>query len=136
MGTAENKQLVAEAFARWEKGEGTAFDIVAEDMRWTITGSSTLAGTWTSKSRFMTEVLSPIAARLEEMIRPTVESVTAEGDTVVVHWRGHAVALDGVPYDNEYCWIMRVQGGEVVDVVAWFDTPPLNELIDRVQPAQ
>ena len=133
MGAAENKQLVADAFGRWEKGEGTPFEVVAEDMRWTITGTSKLAGTWTSKAAFASEVLDPIMSRLEgNTIHPTVQSVVAEGDTVAVHWKGHATAIDGVPYDNEYCWVMRVDGDQVVEVVAWFDSHTLDELVDRV----
>jgi ketosteroid isomerase-like protein len=133
MGVAESKQLVADAFARWEKGEGTPFEVVAEDMRWTITGNSKMAGTWTSKAAFGNEVLGPIMARLQgNVIRPSVQSITAEGDTVVVHWKGSATALDGVAYDNEYCWIMRVDGDQVVEVVAWFDSHALDGLVDRV----
>ncbi len=55
----------------------------------------------------------------------------AEGDTVVVLWDGHAVAKDGQPYDNRYCWVMRMEGGKVKEAVAFFDSQMLTDLWQR-----
>jgi ketosteroid isomerase-like protein len=58
--------------------------------------------------------------------------IVAEDDIIVVYWRGHATTLDGKPYDNTYCWIMRVQDGTVREATAFFDAPPLMELWERI----
>jgi ketosteroid isomerase-like protein len=51
---------------------------------------------------------------------------------VLVLWQGHAIATDGRPYDNRYCWIMRVEHGTITEVTAFFDAPTLADLFERV----
>ena len=131
MAVADNKQLIQDAFDAWAKGEGEFFRLLSDDARWTITGTSALAGTYTSRSQFL-EAIRPIGVRLSEPIRPTVQSIVAEDDVVVVLWQGHATALDGRPYDNTYSWHMRVRDGSIVEVTAFFDSPTLDDLLERV----
>ncbi len=75
-------------------------------------GSSPVAGIYTSRQDFKERAIQPIGARLSQPIRPTLEEIIGEGDTVVVLWSGHAVAVDDGPYDNRYCWVMRLVEGE------------------------
>ena len=131
MSVTDNKQLIQDGFDAWAKGEGEFFKLLSDDARWTITGTSRLAGTYTSRSQFL-EAIRPIGVRLSEPITPTVQSIVADGDVVVVLWQGHAVALDGRPYDNTYSWHMRIKDGAIVDVVAFFDAPTLDDLLERV----
>ena len=63
-----------------------------------------------------------------------MQSIVAEDDVVVVLWQGHATALDGRPYDNTYSWHMRVRDGSIVEVPAFFDSPTLDDLLERVSP--
>ena len=110
--TPENNQrVISEAFDAWVKGVGGPFDLLTDDMTWVITGTSAVAGTYRSRQEFMDRAIAPINARLATPIRPTVRKIIAEGDTVVVLWDGHATARDGAPYDNTYCWIMRLADG-------------------------
>jgi ketosteroid isomerase-like protein len=132
MTAQDNHQLVAGAFDAWADGTGTVFDLLDDDVRWTVTGTCALAGTYTSKAQFLSEGLAPLAARLSQPIRPTVRSVVADGDWVVVLWDGRAVAVDDQPYDNTYSWHLRVEDGNVVEVVAFFDGQMLDSLFDRV----
>ena len=131
MAATENKKIVQAAFDRWAKGDGDVFQLLSDDVRWTITGTSVLAGTYTSRAQFL-EAIRPIGARLSSPIRPTVQSIVAEDDVVVVVWRGQATALDGQPYDNEYSWHMRLRDGAIVEVFAFLDTPTLDDLLERV----
>jgi ketosteroid isomerase-like protein len=130
--SASNKKRVEAAFDVWARGEGSVFDLLADDATWTITGTSTLAGTYTSRRQFLDEVIAPLTARLAEPIRPTVQSIVAEGEWVVALFEGHAKAVDGPAYDNRYSWHMRWDGDAIVEVVAFFDAPTLDELFERV----
>ena len=47
--------------------------------------------------------------------------IIAEGDLAVVAWRGHATSITDRPYDNDYCWVIRVAGGRIVEVTAYLD---------------
>jgi ketosteroid isomerase-like protein len=132
MSVDDRKRRVEDAFAAWARGDGSVFDLLADDVTWTITGSSVLGGTYTSRRQFLDDAIAPLTARLSEPIRPTVQSVVAEGDDVVVLFAGHAVAADGEPYDNRYSWHLRWRDDAIVEVVAFFDAAPLDELFTRV----
>jgi ketosteroid isomerase-like protein len=41
---------------------------------------------------------------------------------VVVQARGDAVTKAGAPYDNEYCFIYRVEDGSIREVTEYLDT--------------
>jgi len=128
----ENRALVSAAFETWARGDGDFYSILADDVVWTIAGSSPVAGTYTSRQAFLEGAIQPIFVRLSQLIRPTVQRIITERDTVVVLWDGHAVAKDGKAYDNRYCWVMRIDGGKVKEAVAFFDSPALTDLFERV----
>lgn len=134
MSAADLDALMREAFDAWARGERSVFDLLADDVRWTITGTSPLAGTYTSREQFLAEVIGPLSQRLRGPIRPTVRSILADDDTVVVVWDGEATAADGRPYDNSYCWVMRVVDERIVEATAFFDSLLLADLWARVDP--
>ena len=49
MTSEQSKDVVAAAFGGWARGDGNFFSILADDVSWTITGSSPVAGTYTSR---------------------------------------------------------------------------------------
>lgn len=54
--------------------------------------------------------------------RPIVERVVAEGDTVVVEWKGDAVLSNGQPYGNEYVFIFTFEGDLIRQLNEYFCT--------------
>jgi len=41
---------------------------------------------------------------------------------VVVEARGKATTTAGTPYDNEYCFIYRIEDGRIKEVTEYLDT--------------
>jgi ketosteroid isomerase-like protein len=130
-----NATLVREAFTNWQQGKGTVFDLLAPNARWTVAGTSPVSGVYASKAE-LTQVVRSITARLATPIVPTVQSIVAEDDVVVVLWNGRATALDHKPYNNSYLWHMTFKNGQVVEVTAFLDTYVLDDLMRRVKPAR
>jgi len=130
-----NATLVREAFTNWQQGKGTVFDLLAPHARWTVAGTSPVSGVYTSKAE-LAQVVRSITARLATPIVPTVKSIVAENDVVVVLWNGTATALDHKPYNNTYLWHMTFKNGQVVEVTAFLDTYVLDDLMRRVKPAR
>ncbi|MEV7994478.1 nuclear transport factor 2 family protein [Streptomyces sp. NPDC086077] len=126
-----NLAAVREAFQRWEDG-GSFYDILADDAVWTITGSSPIAGTYTSRQQFLDEAIDPLSERLSVFVKPTVRGLWADGDTVFAQWDGHGVARDGQPYDNTYAWTLHMKDGQVTRAVAFFDSGVVTDLWERV----
>jgi ketosteroid isomerase-like protein len=134
MTAADNKQRIQSAYDAWAKeGDGAQFfKLVADDVQWTITGSSPIAGLYTSRQQFLDQAIGPLERRLSQSIRPAIRSLWAEGDTVIALWDGNATALDGQAYNNTYCWITRIVNGSIREAFAFFDAPPLIDLWSRV----
>ena len=61
MSTAENKKLVQDAFAAWARGEGNAvFNLLADDVHWTVIGSTPVSRTYFSKREFVEGAVKPL----------------------------------------------------------------------------
>ncbi len=130
----KNKEIISKAFADWANGTGSFFDLLDENAEWTITGSSPISKTYTSRQQFLDEAITPINERLSARIVPKVRGIYADGDMVVVLWDGTATAKDGTPYNNTYSWFMTMKDGRIVEVVAFFDTIDFTEFWNRITP--
>ncbi len=127
-----NKKIVQDGFDRWANGTGNFFDLLVSDVQWTITGTSPLSKTYTSKKQFMEEVIHPLNARLSKKITPKVQRLYADGDWVVALWEGEATAKDGKPYNVTYSWHMQLRDGKIVRVIAFLDTLDFTDIFRRI----
>jgi ketosteroid isomerase-like protein len=129
MSTVENKKLVQEAFAAWARGEGNAvFNLLADDVHWTVIGSTPVSRTYLSKREFFDGAVKPLGEKLAGTIQPTVRAVYGDDDTVIVQWDGRATGKNGTLYNQTYCWVMRIQGGKVREGTAYLDTELISQL--------
>jgi ketosteroid isomerase-like protein len=138
VGPEENRRVVRDAFTAWSDGTAPITDLFAPEMTWRIEGRSIVAKQYVNTQQFVDEVLVPFGARFSqgERFRPVdVRATYCDGDTVVVLWDGRGIANDGIPYENSYVWIMRLEAGKVVDATALFDSIAFDELWTRVTPA-
>ena len=90
----KNKQLIQKGFDQWTNGSASFFDLLADDVTWTITGNSPIAKTYNSRQQFLDEAITPINERLSERIVPTLRALYADGDMVIALWDGKAIAKD------------------------------------------
>ena len=129
MSAAENKKLIQDVFDAWAGGDGMAFfNTLAEDVRWTVIGTSPVSRTYTSRQAFVDGAAKPLTAKLAGPIQPTVVNIIAEGDNVVLQWEGKATTKAGKPYNNSYCWVMRIADGKVREGTAYIDTELVADL--------
>jgi uncharacterized protein len=129
MGTAENKKLIQDAFAGWARGDSNAFfNLLAEDVHWTVIGNTPVSRTYTSRAEFVDGAAKPLTAKLAGPIVPTVRDVIAEGDKVVLQWEGRSSAKNGTIYHQTYCWVMRLADGKVREGTAYLDTELISQI--------
>ena len=121
---------VRAAFDAWRVGTGNVFDLLADDVVWTVAGDSPVSGVYRSREAFLRDAVAPITARLATPIVPELQQLIAHDDHVVAIWEGRATALDGRVYRNHYAWHMRFEGGRIVEVVAFLDTWALVRLME------
>ena len=119
-----NKQLLQHVYAEISKGNvQPLLDSLADDVEWTIIGSTALSGTSRGKQEVIDNLLKPIRARLADgpiVFQP--ERFIAEGEYVVMQAEGRATALSGKPYNNTYCIVCRIVDGKVKEMVDYIDT--------------
>lgn len=128
MSSAENKKLVRDAFDAWSRGDGRAFfKLVADDVHWTVIGSTPISGTYHSKREFR-DVVRRLSEQFTTDLKVTVRDVFADGDKVAIQFESHAAARNGTPYDQTYCWVTRLEDGRVREVIAYLDTELVTKL--------
>lgn len=126
--SGSNGELVRTAFASWEKGDNRPFfKIVSDDVTWQVIGTTPVSGVYHSKQEFLTGTQA-LFDRFAEPIMASVKNVHEAGDTVVLQWEGNSTGVNGRPYHQTYCWVMRLADSRVVDVVAYLDTALLDDM--------
>ena len=129
MGISENKQVVLDFYEAGARGDmDTCFALLADDITWTNIGTTKFSGTYAGKQALSENLLGPLFGQLKAGISSQVEHLTAEGDTVVAQTTGTAETVDGVPYNNTYCQVIRIRDGQIARVMEYMDTA----LIDSV----
>jgi len=128
---SDNRQLVSDAFASWAEGDtGPFFALVADDVTWTVIGSTPVSGTFRSKRAFTEGALVPMGKVLAGPILAEVVDVIADDDRVALRWIGRSSSRKGRPYVQTYCWTMRFDAGRIVEVTAYLDTELITMLFE------
>src|SRR5262249_55238231 len=130
--TAANKRLIQDVFA--ELGHGNARPFVAsfaDDVTWTIVGSTKWSRTYEGKKAVRDELLRPLSDRLTAPVVVTAHRFIADDDLVVVEASGKATTKTGTPYNNTYCWIFRLADGKVVEITEHLDTALVANALDQ-----
>ncbi len=123
MGAAENKQLIQNMFAELSKGNAEAFlGSMADDVRFTIIGTTKYSGTFNGKQELVAKLLGPLTAQLEGSITLTPDNFIADGDHVAMQAHGKANTKTGKSYNNTYCQVFRIANGKVQEVTEYLDT--------------
>ena len=81
----ENKELVKLKFDEWKNDKGTLFDILNDNVTWTVSGKGDFSGVYKGKKDFMDRAVIPINEQLTTKIQPELGEIIAEGDTVWIN---------------------------------------------------
>jgi uncharacterized protein len=124
MGVVENKQLLQGIYAEISQGNpAPLLAALAEDVEWTIIGTTALSGTSRGKQEVVEKLLRPLRARLADgPIAFTPQRFIAEGEYVVMQALGRATAKSGRPYNNTYCIVCRIVDGKIREMTDYVDT--------------
>lgn len=132
----QNQTIVREAFEAWAEGESVFGELLARDMRWTIHGSGPVAGTYVGIDSFVEDASRPLISRLSTPLVPEVHAIWAVEDTVIVRFDGSATTTSGAPYENQFVWIFRMDGGQVAEAEAFLDLVAYQRVVDNNDPRE
>ncbi len=132
MSATENKEIIRNMFAELSKGNADAFlSTLADDVNFTLIGSTKFSGAFKGKAEFVEKVLAPLGAQLENGLTMHVENLIAEGDNVVMQGRGESMTKSGQAYNNTYAQVFRLENGKVQQVMEYLDTDLVNEVFGK-----
>lgn len=130
MSVEENKKIVHQFYAASNSGDMDAcFNLIADDIEWTNIGSTSLSGTYHGKAELHEKLLGPLFGQLKQGIKSKVHRLIAENDFVVAQTSGVAETQDGRPYNNTYCWIIKLKDGKFVEVTEYMDTELITSVL-------
>lgn len=123
MSAAENKQLLQDIFTALSQGDSSLFvDRMADDFRWTISGTSAWSRTFEGKNAVLTELFAPLSSQISGNIKLLPLRFIAEDEFVVVQARGENTTKRGAAYNNNYCFVFRLADGKLQEVTEYLDT--------------
>ena len=129
MTPSENKALIQHIFEARLRGDPAPFvAAMADDFVWRIIGSTAWSGDYSGKADVLERLVKPLYAQLAEPTRLTPTLLLADDDQVVVECRGEATTSSGERYANTYCFVIRLDGGQLRELTEYCDTA----LVDRV----
>jgi ketosteroid isomerase-like protein len=118
----DNKTLIQHVFDELAKANSRPlFELMADDVTWRVMGQTKWSGTYSGKENVLA-LLRQLGVRLADRYRATAERILADGEYVVVQARGQATTKAGAPYNNEYCFVYRLENGAIKEVTEYMDT--------------
>jgi len=102
---------------------------LAEDVVWTATGTSPIAGTYRGRDAYIDGIYRRLDERLARWPRPQVERIISDGQWGVVEFSStEGLGKNGTDYTMRYCWVIHVVEDRVVEVVGYYDTQTVTAL--------
>ncbi|HEY1522244.1 MAG TPA: nuclear transport factor 2 family protein [Solirubrobacteraceae bacterium] len=130
MDAAANKQLMKDVFEEMAAGNGQPFmDALADDVRWTAIGTSPWSRTYDGKQTIVAELMRPLFSQFADQYRARATRIVADDDIVVVEARGQVMTKSGEPYNQTYCYVLRLAGGQVQELTEYLDTDLVNRVL-------
>jgi ketosteroid isomerase-like protein len=126
--TKTNRARVAAIWAAMAKGDGAPFaDAMTEDFTWRMMGETAWSGTYSGKTDVRGRMLKALFDQFDTPYRSVASRIHADGDFVVVECQGEVTTKRGLPYNNNYCFVIRMCNGQMIELTEYFD----SALVDR-----
>lgn len=130
--TAEtNKQIITRLMDAISRGDRQPFgDAMADDFVWRMTGTTPWSGDYIGKSDVRGRLMKSLFAQFATEYRNRPKRIHADGDFVIVECQGEVMTKSGKPYNNAYCYVIRMEGGKMKELTEYFDTALVNEALE------
>lgn len=107
------------------------FDNVSDDVSWIVMGTHPLAGNYKNKNDFISHTFARLNKILKDGVILKLNHIFLQGNIAVVEMESLSVALNGKPFNNTYCWIVRFEKDMIVEVRAYVDSALVQKVIDE-----
>jgi uncharacterized protein len=123
MSAEHNKKMMQNIFEAIANGDRTAYyNALHDDLVMHVMGSSSWSQTVRGKAKVLDVFFGHVSSRLRHRNPTKPFRFLADGDWVVIEAKGDMTALDGRPYQNDYCLHYRIADGKIVEMKEYMDT--------------
>mgnify|MGYP000849200612 CR=1 FL=1 len=127
-----NIAQVKNLFNNLETGKNELFfEHVAENVNWTVMGTHPLARTYHNRDDFISSTFERLNRVLREGVVLKVSNILVQEDTAVVEMESFSTALNGMPFNNTYCWVVKFDDNLIVEVRAYVDSALVQKVINE-----
>lgn len=124
MSASRNKEIVGHAFDRLALADpGPFVAAMADDLVWIITGQSAWSRRFEGKAEVERDLVAPLFRLFATPYYNFAERIIADDDgNVVVLAKGEVTTTTGHAYNNDYCFVMQLRDGRIVEIREYMDT--------------
>lgn len=127
----ENSRIIANAMEGLSRGDNAAFGAaMAEDFVWRGMAHGVWGKVYRGRETARRELFAKLWSQYEGRYTNTPSSIYADGDHVIVESRGHATMKNGGTYQQFYCLVIRMEGGQMKEVREYLDTAHADSVFD------
>jgi ketosteroid isomerase-like protein len=129
--TEQNRTRIAAVWTALAGGDGAPFaDAMAEDFTWRMMGATAWSGTYAGKADVRGRLLKALNAQFATPYRSLARRIHADGEFVIVECDGEVMTQRGRPYNNSYCFVIRMRDGKMAELTEYFDSALVNEALE------
>jgi hypothetical protein len=128
------KQFVEKLFRNLENGhQDQFFSQVAPNVLWEVMGTHPLAGVYHGKQEFLDHTFVRLKKLLKGGPMLKVSNILIAEDTpiVIVEMVQLSYSINGRPFNNTYCWLVKFENEVIVHVRAYLDSALVQALVNE-----
>ena len=128
------KQFVEKLFRNLENGhQDQFFSQVAPNVLWEVMGTHPLAGVYHGKQEFLDHTFVRLKKLLKGGPMLKVSNILIAEDTpiVIVEMVQLSYSINGKPFNNTYCWLVKFENEVIVHVRAYLDSALVQALVNE-----
>lgn len=123
MSAEDNKQLMQQIYAAIANQDSSLFlQHLADDAVWVVTGQYSWSHHFKGRDAIVQNLHGHVRARIDGRPRTLAYNFFADGDRVVIEAKGDNLTVDGARYDNDYCFVVRLRDGKMVEIKEYCDS--------------
>jgi ketosteroid isomerase-like protein len=131
MNSEDNKRLIAAAMDALAIGDSKPFGaLMHQDFVWTIAGSNSWSGEYRGLEAVRRDLFTPLFANFTTTYTNQARNILSDGDFVVVECTGNVMTKSGKPYNNVYCYVIRMAQGKMMSLMEYLDTQLVADVLE------
>ncbi len=129
--TEANRARIAAVWEAMANGDGAPFaDAMAEDFTWRMMGTTAWSGVYAGKSDVRGRMLKALFDQFATPYRSTARRIHSDGEFVIVECQGEVTTKRGLPYNNNYCFVIRMRDGQMAELTEYFDSALVDSALE------